>query len=125
MRRIDSNGVFGAVFQADEGAGLGAMSVQDVRLQPPDQAHDMRPYQHIGGKRFAAYGDTMNTKREARRDRRQRGLGAFTAGQAVGDNADLVALIGLPVGKIEDVAKDSADRRAHRVDNAKGPVRGL
>ena len=49
MRRIDANGVLGAAFQADEGTGLGAMSVQDIRLQPPDQLHETRPYQSIGG----------------------------------------------------------------------------
>src|SRR6202171_5430082 len=119
MRRIDSNGAIGAGFQADEGAGFGAMAVQDVRLQPPDQTHDMRPYQHIGGKRFAANGKTMNTKREARRDRRQRRLGALAAGQAVGDNADVVATVDLPVGEVEDVSEDSADWRAHRVQDTK------
>ena len=61
----------------------------------------------------------MNAKRKARRDRRQRGLGTFAAGQAVGDNADLVAAVDLSVGKVEDVAEDSANRRTHRVQDTK------
>ena len=79
----------------------------------------MRPYQNVGGKRFAANGETMNAKLEAGRDLRQRGLGAFAAGQAVGDNADVVAAVGLSVGEVEDVTEDSADRRAHRVQDTK------
>ncbi len=49
-------------------------------------------------------------------------LGALAAGQAIGDNADVVAGVDLSIGEIEDVAEDSADGRAHRVDNAKRPV---
>ena len=119
MRRVDANGVLRAGFQADEGAGLGAVAVQHIRLQPPDQAHEMRPDQHVGGKRFAANGEAMNAELQARRDLRQRRLGAFAAGQAVGDDADMMAAIGLSVGEIEDVAEDAADRRAHRVQDTK------
>ncbi len=93
--------------------------MQDVRLQSPDQAREARPYQYIGGKRLAAHGDTMHAKREARGDLRQRGLGAFAAGQAIGDKADVVATVYLSVGEVEDVTKDSADRRAHGVQDTK------
>ena len=68
---------------------------------------------------FAVNGDTSNAELEARRNLGQRRLGAFAAGQAVGDDADMVAAIGLSIGKIEDVAEDSANRRAHRVQNTK------
>ena len=64
-------------------------------------------------------GDTSNAKLESGRNLGQRRLGAFAAGQAVGDNADMVAAIGLSVGEIQDVAEDSADRRAHRMQNSK------
>ena len=69
--------------------------------------------------RFAVNGEAMNAELEARRDLRQRRLGAFAAGQAVGNDADVVAAVGLAVGEIEDVAEDSADRRAHRVQDTK------
>ena len=49
MRRVDANVLFERGLQADEGAGLGAVAVQDVRLQPPDQAHETRPHQRSVG----------------------------------------------------------------------------
>ena len=69
--------------------------------------------------RLAANGEAMDAEFEARRDLRQRRLGAFAAGEAVGDDADVMAAIGLAVGEVEDVTEDSADRRAHRVQDAK------
>ena len=119
MRRIDANGFFRAGLQANESAGFGAMSVQDIRVQPADQAHEMRPHQNVGGKRFAANGETMNAKLEPGRDRRQRRFSPFAAGKAVGDNADMVAAVGLAVGEVQDVTEDSADRRANRVQDTK------
>ena len=44
---------------------------------------------------------------------------ALAAGQAVGNDADMMAAVGLAVGEIEDVAEDAADGRAHRVQDAK------
>jgi hypothetical protein len=93
--------------------------MQDVRLQPPDQLHETRPHPNVAGKRLAANGKTMNAKRETGCDLRQCGLGALAAGQAVGDQADVVATVNLPVGKVQDVTEDSADRRAHRVQDTK------
>ena len=43
--------------QPHEGAGLGAVAVQHVRLQLPDQALKSRPHQEIGRPRFAANGE--------------------------------------------------------------------
>ena len=62
----------------------------------------------------------MNAELEARRDFRQRLLGAFAAGEAVGDDADMVAAVGLAVGEIEDMAEDAADGRARRVQDTSG-----
>jgi len=45
--------------------------------------------------------------------------GAFATVQAVGDDADVVAAIGLAVGEVQDVTEDSTDRRAHRVQDTK------
>ena len=64
-------------------------------------------------------GEAMNAELETRRDLRQRRFGAFAAGQAVGDDADMVAAVGLAVGEVEDMTEDSADRRAHRVQDTK------
>ena len=105
--------------QTHEGAGLGAVAVQHVRLQLPDQALEAGPDQKVGRQRLAADRDAVHAELEARRDLRQRLLGAFAAGEAVGDDADMMAAIGLAVGEIEDVAENAADRRAHRVQDAK------
>ena len=53
------------------------------------------------------------------RDFRQRLLGAFAAGEAVGDDADVMAAVGLAVGEIEDMAENAADGRARRVQDTK------
>ena len=119
MRRIDANSLLRTGFQANEGAGLGAVTMQDLRLQPPDQAHEMRPYQDVRWKRLAVDRETVDAKLEAGRNFIQRRLGAFSAGQAVGDDADMMAAVGLSVGEIQDVTEDSADRRAHRVQDTK------
>ena len=119
MRRVDPNEAFRAAFHPDEGASLGAVSVQDIRLQSLDQVHETRPYQNVRGMRFAANGYSPNAKFEAGRDFLKRCLGAFAAGQAVGDNADMVAAVGLSVGEVQDVTEDSADRRAHRMQDTK------
>ena len=71
------------------------------------------------GMRFAVNGEAMHAKLEARRDLGQCRFGAFAAGEAVGDDADVMAAVGLSVGEIEDVAEDAADRRAHRVQDTK------
>ena len=42
---------------------------------------------------------------------------ASAAGEAVGDNANVMAAAGLSVGEIQDVTEDPADRRAHRVQD--------
>ena len=119
MGGVDPDGVIRSAMQADEDAGLGAVAVQHVRLQPLDQAHEMRPHQHVGGKRVAADREAVHAEFQARRDFLQRGLGAFAAGEAVGDDADVMAAIGLSVGEIHDVAEDAADRGAHRVQDTK------
>ena len=63
--------------------------------------------------------EAVDAKLEAWRDRLKRRLGAFATGQAVGDDADVVAAIGLAVGEVEDVTEDSTDRCAHRVQDTK------
>ena len=95
------------------------MAMQHVRLQPLDQAHEPRPYQKVRGRRLAMNWQAMHAELQARGDLGQCGLGAFAAGEAVGDQADMVAAVGLSVGEVEDVADDSADRRAHRVQDTK------
>src|ERR1700754_1813500 len=79
----------------------------------------MRPNQRIGRKQFAANRQAMNAKLEPRCDLVKRRLGAFAAGEAVRDDADLVATVGLAIGEVEDVTEYPADRRAHSMQNTK------
>ncbi len=65
----------------------------------------------------------MNAKLEARRDFGQRSLGAFSARQAIGENADVMAAISLSVGEVEDMAEDSADGGAYRMKDTKRLIR--
>jgi len=82
--------------------------MENVRLQSPGQVHEAQPYHNISGIWSTANGDTMDAKLEAWRDRVKRHLGAFATGQAVGDDADVVAAIGLAVGEVQDVTEDSS-----------------
>jgi hypothetical protein len=65
-------------------------------------------------------GNAMHAELEAGRYFRQRLLGALAAGEAVGDNADVMAAVGLAVGEVQDMTKDATDRGARRVQDAKG-----
>ncbi len=119
MRGVDPDPVAGGGAQAHEGAGLGAVAVQHVRLQFADHALESGPDQQVGRQRLAADRRAVNAELEARRDFRQCLLGPFAAGEAVGDDADVMAAIGLAVGEIEDMAENAADRRARRVQDPK------
>jgi len=68
---------------------------------------------------LAVDGQAMHAEFEPWRDFPERGFGAFAAGQAVRDDADMMAAVGLSVGEIQDVADNSADRRPHRVQDTK------
>jgi hypothetical protein len=72
---------------------------------------------------FAVDSDAINSELHAWCYFGQSGRSAFTAGQAVRENADLVAAIGLSVGEINNVTKNAPHRCADRVKNAKGLVR--
>ena len=61
----------------------------------------------------------MNAELQPRRDLRQRRIGALAAGEAVGDDADEMAAVGLSVGEIENMPEDAADRRANGMQDAK------
>src|SRR5438067_628196 len=125
MRRIDPNGAFRMGSQANESAGFGAVAMQDIRLQSPDQVHEMRPHQNVRGMCFAMNGDTAHAKLQARGDLLERGLGTLPAGETIGDDADMVAAVGLSLGEIEDMTDDSSNRRADRVQDTKRLIRRL
>src|SRR5271156_1446375 len=95
------------------------MAVQDVGRQLPDQAHETHPRQQIRRRRLAVNGNAMNAKLEPGREFGQCLGGALAAGEAVGENADMVAGIGVSVGKIEDMTENPADWRAYRMQDAK------
>ena len=119
MGGVDPDPVAGSGPQTHEGAGLGAVAVQHVRLQFADHALESGPHQKITRQRLAANGRAVNAELELGSDFRQRLLGAFAAGEAVGDDADVMAAVGLAVGEIEDMAENAADRRARGVQDTK------
>ena len=59
----------------------------------------------------------MKAERETWRDIGKGACRALPAGQAVGDDSNVVAAIGLPIGEIEDMTKNTSDRRAHHVQD--------
>ncbi len=61
----------------------------------------------------------MNAELQPRLDLRQRRRGAFAAGDAVGDDADVMTALDLAVCKVQDVAKNPADGGAHDMQDAK------
>ena len=58
-------------------------------------------------------GEPVNAKLHARGNLGQCGVRTLAAGQAIGDQTDLMAALRLTVGEIENVPDDSADRGAH------------
>ena len=119
VRRVDANRAFRASLQANESGGFDPVSMENVRLQPPGQVHEVQPYQNVCRRRSAADGEAVDAKLETWRDFLERRLGALATRQAVGDDADVVAATGVAVGEIQDVAKDSSERCAHRVQDTK------
>jgi len=95
------------------------VAVQHVRFQFADHSLESGPYQKITRQRLAANRGAVDAELETRGDFRQRLLGAFTAGEAVGDDADVMAAVGLAVGEIEDMSENAADRRPRRVQDPK------
>jgi len=104
--------------QPNEGAGLGAVSMQHIGSELPDQACEPRPDQDIGGARITPDGEAMRPQFEPWRDLLQCGLCTFATRQAVGEDANMMAAVRLSIGKVEDMTKNSADRCAHRVQDA-------
>ena len=94
------------------------MPVQNVRLETADQRGELRPDQGVGGVRLAADRDAVHPECEPRFQFGERSISTFAAGEAVGEDADLMTAFDLSLCKIEDVAKDAADRRAHRVQDS-------
>ena len=119
MRRVDANPALRTPSQSHEGAGLGAVAMQHVRLEFSDQEHEACPDQKVRRMGLAVNRDAADAELEAGGDLLQRRLGAFAAGQAVGDDADMVTALCLSIGEIEDMPEDAADRRAHRVQDTK------
>ena len=70
------------------------------------------------------YRDATNPELQPRFDFGERCCGTLAASDAVGNNADLMAVLDLPVGKVQDVAKNPANGSAHNVQDAKRPALG-
>jgi hypothetical protein len=60
----------------------------------------------------------VHAKLQPRRELGQRLVRAFTAGEAVGENPDMVTAIDLAVSEVEDVPEDAADGRTYGVQDA-------
>lgn len=85
----------------------------------------MQSRHRVDRMRFAADRQTIDAELEFRADLLEGRVGAFTTGQAVGKNADMMATFGLSRSKIEDVTKDSTDRRADRVQDTERLLRSI
>jgi hypothetical protein len=57
----------------------------------------------------------VHAERQPWRELGQRLVGALAAGEAVGENADMMAAIDLAVGEVKDMTNDAADRSANGV----------
>ena len=123
MRRVDANATRRARLQSDESPSLGAVPMQDIWLYPPHEPHKTHPCQNVSRVWLAVNGETINPEFEPWRYLVERCFSALAAGQAIGDDADLIAPLGLPIGQIQYVAENSAYRRSKRVENTNGLIR--
>ena len=119
MRGVDADGSLRAANHTEERAGLGAMAVQNVRFETAGRVPELRPGHEVERVRFTPDCNTIDAELHARCNLGQCLIGTFAAGQAVGDNPDMMAAIGLTVGEVEDVPNDAAHRRARRVQDTK------
>src|ERR1700753_3723312 len=122
MRGVNADEALRARPHAGECTGLSAMPVHDIGLHLRDQILQACPDQGVGEMRLTVNRDPVDAKFQPRRDLRETGSRASLAGQAVGDDADVVARVDLAVGEVEDVTNDSANRCTHRVDYSKRSV---
>src|SRR5262245_22637478 len=118
MRGVDADLVLRGPARAKEGTGLGAMTMQNIRLETADHVGQSRPGHEVEQGGFAPDDNAIDAELHARRDLGQRLVGALAAGQAVGDDPDVMALLGLAVGQIKDVPDNAADGSARRVQDA-------
>src|SRR5215204_2470220 len=95
------------------------MAVQNVRFETAELLHELRPGHKVEWARFTPDCNTMDAELHTRGDLGQCLIGTFATGQAVGDNPDMMAAIGLTVGEIKDVPDNAANRRARRVQDTK------
>jgi len=101
------------------------MAMQDVRLYALDKTSQTCPRHSIGRVRITMDGQAINTKLHARRNLGQRSAGSFTAGEAVGDQADMMAALGLTVGEIKNMSDDSTNRSAYGVKDTERLIGSL
>ena len=100
VRRVDSDRRPGFGFEAHECAGLGAVPVQDIRVQSPDQADESQPSEYIGRVGFPANWNPMNPKLQSWGDLCESRVSTLAAGEAVGDDANEMTAISLSICNI-------------------------
>ncbi len=109
VRRVDADGGAGRI-KPDEGAALGAVSVQHVRMERRAMPRYLHEAREVSRPELALHGKPRDAELHLRRDSRERGLGAGAAGRAVADDADVMTARGLAARDIEDVPENAADR---------------
>ena len=68
--------------------------------------------------RFASDRNAVHAECKARLHLGECSIGTLATGATIGQDADLVAALDLPVCHIEDMTKNAANRRAHRVQDS-------
>ncbi len=116
MRGVDADRA-GVARQARIGAALGAVAVQHIGAAVARALGDVGHRLHVAPGEVAAHRDAGEAELQLRRQRRERRIGARPAGGRVGDDADLMAALGLSAGEIEHVAEQAADGGAHDVND--------
>jgi hypothetical protein len=96
--------------------------MQNIGIAFSGARRDMRDSVTIVHADLAAHRNAHHTKLADRRELFERGFRGFAVMPGVGNDADKVAAFALRFGKIADVTKQAAQRRAQDVQNPQGPI---
>ena len=122
MRGVNADRFPRFSLQADEGAGLCTVTVQHIQFEGSRKAKEMKRRHRIDRMWFPAYGEPIDSELEFPADLLECRIRARSAREAVGENADLMSVLGLAYGEIKDVTENPADRRANGMQNAERGV---
>jgi hypothetical protein len=94
------------------------MAMKNVGLKLYNEAGDAPGDAQIVGMREPMHRQSGDAERDRGRKIVKDPLGVDPAGRRIDDEADVRAGFGLSAGKIDDMAKQAADRRAHHMQDA-------